>query len=296
LSEDKSLKATYQDKKVTECPVCSCEFYREILMSGGGRLIAGQLTDELRRLYQPSKKYGRINPLIYPLIVCPDCLYAAYPEDFSKVGQKKYDALRSFTERRRQLVLQTFGEIDFFEPRDDKTGAACYILGVSCYSFFDASICPTMKRGLCSLRAGWMLGDLIEITEREAEKNKYTHVQKLMYEKANQFYSASLDLLQTGKERNDAVVYGPDVDKNWGYDGYLYTVSNLSMKMGYLIEDPEERAMGYIKAKRAISKLFGSGKASKAKPGEILDLSRDVYNQLDAYVKEIEESLGKKLD
>ena len=296
MAEDKNLKATYQDKKATSCPICANEFFREVLMSGGGRLIAAKLTDELRRLYQPSKKYGHINPLIYPVIVCPECLYAAFPEDFSKINSKKCDDLRNFTERRRQLVLQTVGDVDFFENRDDRAGAAGYILALSSYSFFDTGICPTLKRGLCALRAAWLMNDLVEGSEDADEKEKYAYIQKLLYKKANEFYSSSLELLQSGKERNDAVVYGPDVDKNWGYDGYLYTLSNLAMKMGYLIEDIEARAQSYVKAKRSIAKLFGSGKASKSKPSEILDLSRNVYNQLDAYVKEIEESLGKKFD
>jgi hypothetical protein len=37
--EDKK-KISFRQKKFTVCPVCSFEFYREELFSGGGRLIA----------------------------------------------------------------------------------------------------------------------------------------------------------------------------------------------------------------------------------------------------------------
>jgi uncharacterized protein (DUF2225 family) len=296
LAEDKNLKITFIDKNSTTCPVCFNEFYREALMTGSGRLIAGKLTPELRRLYQPSKKFGRINPLIYPIVVCPECLFSAFSEDFSKLNKKYVEQLREFSERRTQLVRQTFGDIDFLENRDDRAGAASYLLAISCYSFFDAGASPTVKRGLCALRAAWLLDDLIQITTDEDTKARYTHVQEIMYAKANQFYFASLDLMQTGKESTEKVALGPDVDKNWGYEGYLYTISFLALKMGYLTEDPEARAIGYVKAKRVISKLFGSGKASKSKPSEILDMSRELYDQLNSRVTEIEETLGKKFD
>jgi len=296
LAEDKNLKITFVDKNPTTCPVCSHDFYREALMTGSGRLIAGKLTNELRRLYQPSKKFGRINPLIYPIVVCPECLFAAFPEDFPNLNKKYVDNLREFTERRKQLVRQTFGDVDFHDNRDDRAGAASYILALSSYSFFDPKVSPTLKRGLCALRAAWLLDDLMEAAEDEETKNRYGHVQEIMYQKANHFYTASLDLMQTGKESTEKIVLGPDVDKNWGYEGYLYTISSLTLKMGYLEEDLEARALGYVKAKRVISKLFGSGKASKSKPSEILDMSRSIYDQLNSCVTEIEGTLGKKFD
>jgi len=296
LAEDKNLKITFIDKNSTTCPVCSNEFYREVLMTGSGRLIAGKLTPELRRLYQPSKKFGRINPLIYPIVVCPECLFAAFVEDFGKVNKKNVQTLRDFSERRAQLVRQTFGDVDFLDNRDDRAGAASYVLALSSYSFFDPNASPTVKRGLCALRAAWLLDDLIQAATDEETKNRYAHVQELMYDKANQFYFASLELMQNGKESTEKVVLGPDIDKNWGYEGYLYTVSNLALKMGYLVDDPEARAIGYVKAKRVISKLFGSGKASKSKPSEILDMSRELYDKLNNCVTEIEAQLGKKFD
>ena len=44
------------------------------MMTGSGRLNAGELTEELRRLYIPSKKYGEVNPLIYYIVVRIDII------------------------------------------------------------------------------------------------------------------------------------------------------------------------------------------------------------------------------
>ncbi|HOG64530.1 MAG TPA: DUF2225 domain-containing protein [Spirochaetota bacterium] len=296
MAEEKNVKVTYFDKKSIACPACSREFQREVLMSGSGRLIAGKLTDELRRLYQPSKKYGRINPLVYPVVVCPDCLYAAFPEDFSRLSEKSTDKMREFTDRRIQLVMQSVGPVDFSETRDDRAGAASYILATSCYSFFDKSISPTVKRGLCCLRGAWVLNDMVENTEPGEDRDRYAWVSNILYHKAYKFYSDALDLYQKKVETIEGIALGPDTDKNWGYEGFLYTVSQLCLKLGFTEDDLEKRAMSYLGTKRIIAKLFGSGKASKSKPSEILDMSRILYDKLDAYVKEIEETLGKKFE
>lgn len=296
MAEEKKIKVTFFDKKGLTCPACSREFQRELLMSGSGRLIAGKLTDELRRMYQPSKKYGRINPLVYPVVVCPDCLFAAFAEDFPKLPEKNADKVRQFTDRRIQLVMQTVGPVDFTEARTDLAGAASYLLAVSCYSFYEKNASPTIKRGLCCLRGAWVFNDIMEMTEPGEDHDRYAWVQNILYRKAYKFYSLALDIYQTGQETIEGVAMGPDTDKNWAYEGFLYTISQLCLKMGFLEEDLEKRALEYLKTKRIISKLFGSGKASKTKPSEILDMSRVLYDRLDTYIKEIEEALGKKFE
>ena len=44
--EKKPLSITFYAKQNAVCPACGKEFPREELLSGGGRLIAGDLTDE----------------------------------------------------------------------------------------------------------------------------------------------------------------------------------------------------------------------------------------------------------
>ena len=63
-AEKKKVGITYWSKDKIICPVCKKLFPREIMRSGNGRMIAGGLTPELHRIYEPSAKYGRIYPLI----------------------------------------------------------------------------------------------------------------------------------------------------------------------------------------------------------------------------------------
>jgi hypothetical protein len=85
---------------------------------------------------------------------------------------------------------------------------------------------------------------------------------------------------QSGKEplsggRN----FGPDTDKNYGYEGVLYLTALLELKYGSRL-DPGRRAAALGESKRAIAKLFGLGKSSKAKPGPLLEKARDLYDNL----------------
>lgn len=293
---DKNVKISFFSKKSIACPVCDREFQREELLSGSGRLIAANLSDELRRVYKPSKKYGRISPLNYTVQVCPDCLYAANQKDFQKLPADMRDKAHELTNKRVQLITGIFGTVNYEENRDFVSGAASYILAVSCYSLFKKELAPTFKRANCSLRAAWLLGDLVDMTEDEAEKLKYQHVQEVMYQKAMMFYNSMLEPEVSKTEPLDSIKFGPDEDTNWGYDGFLYVTSMLRYKMGYLQDDIEARGRMYVKTKRIISKLVGSGRKSKNKPTELINLARDLYEELSKQVKEIEEQLGIKLD
>ena len=80
-----SERITYFSKDPIVCPVCGSKFFREDLLSGRGRLVAGDLTDELRRMYEPTQKYGELYPIVYSVTVCPVCYFAAFPQDFLSV-------------------------------------------------------------------------------------------------------------------------------------------------------------------------------------------------------------------
>ena len=99
-----NLKISFRQKEATQCPVCSNEFNREELFSGGGRLIAGKLTDELRRNYDISKKYGKIYPLAYLLTVCPKCFYSSYPKDFHNLKSTEIDQINHQMHARKNTI------------------------------------------------------------------------------------------------------------------------------------------------------------------------------------------------
>ena len=114
---ERTGQITFYSKEAIKCPVCETKFNREELHSGGGRLIAGDLTDELRRLYQPSAKYGEIFPCIYHLTVCPKCLFATFPQDFSSIDKEFALSLFKDVEKRYTLAKQLFRTFDFTRCR-----------------------------------------------------------------------------------------------------------------------------------------------------------------------------------
>jgi uncharacterized protein len=286
---EEAKKITFRQKNITKCPVCSYEFHREDLLSGGGRLIAGKLTDELRRLYEVSKKFGKINPLIYVLTVCPNCLYTSYQKDFEALKQDEIEKLRELTPARKNAVKKFFGDIDFRADRTEEMGAASYLLVVDCYSFRNKNVAPTIKNALSSIRAAWIFNDL----GNEHPDKAYKKISAFFYKKAYQYYVTVLDLIQTGKEPVEAVGHlGPDTDRNWGYEGILYMTAILTVKIGAKEPDTKKRIENFDKCKRYLGRLFGAGKSSKSRPSELLDMTRDLYDiinqKIDEWQKELE--------
>lgn len=282
--DQEAKKTTFFSKNPIACPLCETSFYKEDLLSGGGRLIAGELTEELHRTYEPSKKFGEVYPLVYTVLVCPSCLYAAYPQDFHEIKEESIETLREQTERRVQSVSVVFADLDFTNYRGLKEGAASYFLAMMCYDYLDRYYSPTLKRALSALRAAWLLDSL----HRKAFNENYDYLSRLFYRKARFFYLQAIDMAQNGQEPLEANVnFGPDLDKNYGYDGLLYVAGLLEYKYGPR-KDAEKRIKSLENAKRIVSKLFGTGKASKSKPSAILDKARELYEEMNKEIKQIQ--------
>jgi len=282
--DQEAKKTTFFSKKSLQCPVCETSFFREDLLSGGGRLIAGELTEELHRTYEPSKKFGELYPLVYTVLVCPSCLYAAYPQDFSEIGEQFIEPLREQTDRRVESVSLAFKDLDFTSFRGLKEGAASYFLAMMCYDLLDRHYSPTLKRALSALRAAWLLDAL----HHKAFNENYDYLSRLFYRKARFFYMQAIEMAQNGQEPLEAKVnFGPDLDKNYGYDGLLYIAGLLEYKYGPR-KDREKRIKSLENAKRIVSKLFGTGKASKSKPSAILDKARELYDEMNKEIKQLQ--------
>ncbi|HOW82304.1 MAG TPA: DUF2225 domain-containing protein [Spirochaetota bacterium] len=270
-------KVTFRQKNQTICPVCSNEFFREEMLTGGGRLIAGALTDELRRKYEASKKFGKIYPLNYQVTVCPICYFAAYPKDFQDLLPDERNKLTEMTGSRKNAMTKFFGHIDFNEDRELKHGAASYMLAVDSYSCRNKNTAPTFKNAVSSIRAAWLFNDLAEETSDET----YKKISLFFYKKAYDYYVKVVELVQNGGEPTDAAGnMGPDTDKNWGYEGILYITAVLTMKIGAREKEIGKRIENFERCKRYLSRLFGIGKTSKSKPGELLDKTRDLYDKI----------------
>ncbi len=266
-------RLTFYERKPTTCPICQAKFYREDLISGGGRLLAGALTDELRRRYEPSKKYGAVYPLAYTVAVCPVCFYSAYPQDFANIPPERCKEVEVNADTRRDNAALIFPELDFTSPRTLKEGAASYFFAIMCYEFFEKTVNPTFKSGLSALRAAWLLSDLNAASPGE----NYDQLSVVFYKKARFFFLQTLEREQNRKEPlANNLQFGPDLDKNFGYDGLVYLTSYLDYRYGAQ-DDPAARANSLEYDKRMIAKVFGMGKASKARPSILLDQAKKVY-------------------
>jgi uncharacterized protein (DUF2225 family) len=279
-----ALKVSYQAKELTTCPVCHEEFRREDLLTGSGRLIAGDLTDELHRLYENSAKYGRIYPLAYQATVCPACWFASMEYDFEEFPKGRIEAAAEGSKSRKDEAALIFPNVDFYEPRDLTSGAASQYLVCLCYDLYPKEFSPTVKQGLAALRAGWLLDDLNE----EQPGQHYDWVAKVFKKKAAFFYAQALKNETSGTEKLSAISsFGPDTDKNYGYEGMLYLVGLLEYKYGQQ-QNQEKRLQSLEYSKRVIAKIFGLGKSSKAKPGPLLERGKELYTAIGKLIGEFD--------
>ncbi len=285
MAQGAATRVTFFSKKETVCPVDGSSFYREEILTGRGRLIAGNLNNELRRLYEPSVKFGKVNPLVYAVTVCPGCYYAALAPDFEKVPESSLPELENGVETRVQAVQKILGEPDFHEPRDTLEGAASYLLALMSYDAFPKDFSPAIKQAVCALRAAWLFNDM----HSESPMDNYDYLAKLFYRKSSFFYDLALQYEQKGKQSiTDVQNLGPDLDQNYGYDGVLYLSSYLTLHYGPH-QNEEQRTQALRQAKTTVAKLFGMGKASKQKPGPLLDKARELYAQIAEKLGEYEE-------
>jgi uncharacterized protein len=277
-------KLTYFEKKQTICPVCDAKFFREDLLSGGGRLIAGNLTKELRRLYDPSKKYGEVRPLMYPVTVCPACYFSAFPQDFAALPDANVKKAEVHADERRESLGLILPNLDFASPRSLHEGVASYFLAAMCYDFYEKKANPTFKAGLACLRAAWLLTDLDRLEQGE----NWDTLALNFYRKAHFYYRLALERESGGHEPFDAALaFGPDLDKNYGYYGVIYLAAYLDYKYGPT-SNPEQRIADLQYARRMMAKIFGVGKSSKNRPSAILDNAKEVYEQMGAEIEKLQ--------
>ncbi len=282
--EPKNLAISFYSKKKTTCPFCKKEFAREEILSGGGRMIAGNLTEELRRIFEPSIKYGPIYPMIYSIAACPVCHAALLWNDFENI--KDPDLINTIidTEAERKEVVEKI--VPFYDLTRQRTlydGVAAYYLALQCYEKLPHNYSPCTKKALITLRLAWLTGDLNTLVPNRG----FDYIQQRFYLKSMFFYQQSLELEQARVEDITAIGhFGPDIDKNYGYDGVIYLCGFLEYKYGQR-SNMTERLKRIDEYKRAIARGFGLGKSSKNKPGPLLEHSRALY---DLMTKELQDA------
>ncbi|MDR1972389.1 MAG: DUF2225 domain-containing protein [Treponema sp.] len=279
--DEKELKVSFLSRREYECPVCGAKFRKEELLSGGGRLIAGPMTEELHRIYEPSAKYGEIFPLIYQATVCPECWFAVMDQDFAELAGEGLLKAKDDRENRVKDAKRLSAGVDFSSPRGLAEGAVSQYLVMRCYQYFDKNSSPTIKQGLAALRAAWLFDDL----DKKNPRQHYDWLATLFRRKAQFLYNEAIRLEQAGRETLSAMKsFGPDTDKNYAYEGVLYLCAYLRYKFGPT--EPEQRQPSLEEARRTIAKIFGMGKSSKDKPGPLLDHARQIYDAINRELNE----------
>lgn len=282
---------SFRSKDQSYCPVCNHGFTREQLLTGGGRLIAGNLSKELRRGYNESRKFGRVIPLIYPIVVCPQCLYSSFQNDFNTIEPVALERLRKAMVNRRTGIEKILGPLDFNDDRHLIHGAASYLLAIDCYQHRGVEVAPTPKKAICSMRAAWLFGDIHD----EFPDMGFDQIRDFMYLKTVQYYRPVLEIMSRGNEPHDQFtsLLGPDTDKNWGFDGVIYLNGLLTYKyIDSITKDPQKQFKYLDEAKRYLGKLYGMGKSSKSKPSIIIDLAKDLYDELNTHLQQLSEEIS----
>lgn len=283
---EKVPHVTFFSKNLITCPACGTEFQREELQTGRGRINAGDLTDELRRLYIPTQKYGTVNPLIYPIVVCPECFFAGLPSDMQKMTETQISKINKDKANRLNLIRKLFGEtLNFKDYRNAITGLGSYILAFMNTIHLSKEFSPTARRGLYTLRAAWLADDVYKKTNLTHFKN----LQQEMYRQALINYENALERQMKNIEPFDGFVWmGPDVDTNFGYDGMLYITAVLTLKNLDLFSR-EEQIYKIGRTKIILSKIFGIGKSNKEKPKALVSQSKNLYMTANNILKEFAE-------
>ncbi|MDR2901194.1 MAG: DUF2225 domain-containing protein [Treponema sp.] len=284
-TNDRELKVSYLSKDKYRCPVCDAEFHREEMLTGSGRLIAGEITDELHRLYEPSAKYGDVYPLVYAATVCPECWFASMDKDFFNVPDYVREKIYQEKDVRIQEVGKILPFVDFTRPRELVDGAVSQYLVLRCYDYFTPDFSPTIKQGITSLRTAWLFDEL----HKKHPGNNYDWLATLLKRKALFFYREGIEKEQSGKEKLSAINnFGPDTDKNYGYEGALYLSALLQLKYGTR-DDSAKRVELLTESRITIARIFGLGKSSKSKPGPLLEHARNLYEAIKKELNETDE-------
>lgn len=279
------VKNSYFEKKSTTCPCCGIDFFRENYFSGSNRFIAKDLSLDLRRQYQPTERYGYIYPLIYCVVVCPECFYADFPETFNFVNEEeKKDLLKHqfvALEKIKEMLLIESESVDFSQHRGLKEGIISYFLTISYINnkFHENSNDGLFKKGLSAIRCAWCLEDLMIIDP--TNKEYWNSLRNYFYFLAYKVYDSLIEIISKSSSVFQKMQWlGPDLDFNFGMDGVFYLAGYLGYAHYEHIEDKEVFKKKMIDYSKCFSRIFGKGKASTDKTRPLLLHAEEMYKKV----------------
>ncbi len=252
---------------------------------GKGRLIAGQLQDDLRQSYKETKKFGTVFPLIYNSLVCPSCWFAALPEDFFVENIFDRTVIVQQQKQRRLFGQQLLPTADFAVPRTLETGLLSFFLAISCYASSPQKSFAQAKKSMAAIRASWCAHDLMLKYPHETYQELKIHFRLscLAYLKKH------LELFYVSQRNKIHVTnFGPDLGVDYGFNGLVYLKCFLASKFLHIFKDNQSKYKELNSSRIFLSKVFGLGKSSKSSPSPLLGKSKKLYDSIKMQLDEFE--------
>ena len=148
-----------------QCPICATRF-------AATRVRSSALTT-VRRESDMHTVYDGVNPLHYTVFVCPNCIYAAYDDDWDAVTDEERQRLVHDTEERRGVAAPYV----FTGERDVPAATVSYLLALRCY---DLRAPDPRRRANVQHRLAWAARE----TEDSALERQYIQHARREYETA----------------------------------------------------------------------------------------------------------------
>lgn len=276
---------TFFSSDTIKCPVCDEAFRKENVRQGGGRFVAENLNRDLYRNYKKTEKYGKVFPVIYNTIVCPNCFYSILSLDQNiEIDEGAKTLLAGDKQNRIDKMQEIFGRIlDFKKNRTLLSGAAGYFLALCSYSFLDAKNGADFKKALCALRLSWVLREIIIESEAKKEPSGIENPKDVYWMfriLARKLYYQSFQNIVKGEEIINAIQrFGPDVDVDFGYHGFLYVMAYLHYEQRDILP-PDQRESLLEECRLVLSRTFGIGEKSKEKPSILLESVKELIKDI----------------
>jgi len=227
------------DRKI-KCPVCDHEFLSKTVKSSVNRFEKTSLT--LRPIY------SKIDPLLYDIVQCNVCGYAALNTGYNKISERQIKAIR-------EKISTKFVPKDIQKDYDYKTALINNKLAL--YNAIVMGSKSINKAYLC-LRITWVIDGYLETLEEEDKK------EALNLERLNFVKNAYVGFLEA-YETISFPVFGMNQPT------YYYLLGVLAYELG-----------DYSHSKRWLSKVMvaeGSHQRLKDKARDVKDLVNQKINE-----------------
>ncbi|MDF1616684.1 DUF2225 domain-containing protein [Petrocella sp. FN5] len=237
----KKTKQLVFDRKV-KCPVCDHEFLSKTVKSSINRFERTSLT--LRPIY------SKIDPLIYDVIQCNSCGYAALNTTYNKISERQIKTIK-------EQISSKF--IPKEEPKDYDYKTALINNKLALYNAIVMGSRSVNKAYLC-LRISWIIDGYLETIEEDKKES-------LTLERLNFIKNAYTGFLEA-YETISFPVFGMNQPT------YYYLLGVLAFELG-----------DYSHSKRWLSKVM-VGEDSQQR---LKDKARDVKDLVNQKIKEEKE-------